>query len=159
MRKIKPNAFSRTPSWKLRFDPPSSSFNTKPPTYGEVTSVIREMKSSGFLCPSDQISILVFKHCHLLRSYLTAVLEKVWESGNIPEVWKKITTFLIHKKESCYNPANFKPITLESDPLKILTSLIKNKMFSFLFENKYVEHEVQKGFTPRLREHSNIWLM
>ena len=68
-----------------------------------------------------------------------------------PEVWKKATTILIHKKESCpENLANFRPITLESVPLKILTSLITNKMFSFLSENKYVEHEFQKGFTPKV---------
>ena len=108
------------------------------------------MKSSGCPCPLDQISILVFKHCPHLRSYLTAVLEQVWESGKIPEVWKKATTILIHKKESCEDPANFRPITLESVPLKILTSLIRNKMFAFLSENKYVEHEVQKGFTPKV---------
>ena len=108
------------------------------------------MKSSGCPCPLDQISILVFKHCPLLRSYVTAVLEQVWESGKIPKVWKKATTILIHKKESCEDPANFRPITLEFVPLKILTSLIRNKMFSFLSENKYVEHEVQKGFTPKV---------
>ena len=108
------------------------------------------MKSSGCPCLLDQISILVFKHCPHLRSYLTAVLEQVWESGKIPEVWKKATTILIHKKESCEDPANFRPITLESVPLKILTSLIRNKMFSFLSENKYVEHDVQKGFTPKV---------
>ena len=108
------------------------------------------MKSSGCPCSLDQISILVFKHCPHLRSYLTAVLEQIWQSGKIPEVWKKATTIFIHKKESCEDPANFRPITLESVPLKILTSLIRNKMFSFLSENKYVEHEVQKGFTPKV---------
>ena len=94
-------------SWIPRFDPPSSSFNTKPPiaTYLEVTNVIKKMKSSGCPCPLDQIPILVFKHCPHLRSYLTAVLEQVRESGKVPEVWKKATTILIHKKESCEDPA------------------------------------------------------
>ena len=150
LRKIMPNVFFRTPSWIPRFEPPSSSFNTKPPTYRKVTNVIKRMKSSGCPCPLHQISILVFKHCPHLQSYLTTLLEQVWEFGKIPEVWKKATTILIHKKESCEDPANFRPITLESVPLKILASLIRNKMFSFLSENKYVEHEVQKGFTPKV---------
>ena len=34
--------------------------------------------------------------------------------------------------------------------MEILTSLIGNKMFSLLSKNKYVEHEVQKGFTPKV---------
>ena len=41
-------------------------------------------------------------------------------------------------------------MTLEFVLLKILASLIRNKMVSFLSENKYMEHEVQKGFTPKV---------
>ena len=81
---------------------------------------------------------------------MTAVLEEVWESGKIPEVWEKATTILIHKKESREDPANFRSITLESVPLKILTSLIRNEMSYFLSENKYLEYEIQKGFTPKV---------
>ena len=55
------------------------------------------MKSSGCPCPLDQTSILVFKHCPHPRSYLIAVLEQVWESGKIPELWKRPQQFLFTK--------------------------------------------------------------
>ena len=35
-------------------------------------------------------------------------------------------------------------------PLKIFTSCLRNRTFQFLAENKYVEHNIQKGFTPQL---------
>ncbi|CAB4030260.1 Hypothetical predicted protein [Paramuricea clavata] len=63
---------------------------------------------------------------------------------------KKACTILIHKKEETDNPANFRPITLESVPLKVFTSCLRNKIFTFLAENNYIEHNIQKGFTPNV---------
>ena len=57
---------------------------------------------------------------------------------------------MIHKKHDTDNPANFRPITLESVPLKVFTSCLRNKIFTFLSENNYIEHEIQKGFTPNV---------
>ena len=62
----------------------------------------------------------------------------------------KACTILIHKKGETANPANFRPITLESVPLKVLTSCLRNRTFQFLAENNYIEQNIQKGFTPKL---------
>ena len=51
---------------------------------------------------------------------------------------------LIHKKGSTDDPANFRLITLESVPLKIFTSCIRNAIFKFLKENNFIEHQIQK---------------
>ena len=71
-------------------------------------------------------------------------------SGVIPSDWKKAFTILVHKKGDQDNPANFRPITLESIPLKVFTSCLRNNIFDFLAENNYIEHIIQKGFTPKL---------
>ena len=63
-------------------------------------------------------------------------------SGVIPSDWKKACTILVHKKGDKDNRANFRPITLESIPLKVFTHC--------LAENNYIEHIIQKGFTPKL---------
>ena len=34
--------------------------------------------------------------------------------------------------------------------LKIFTSLLRDRMFEFLHNNKYIENSIQKGFTPGL---------
>ena len=49
-------------------------------------------------------------------------------------------------------PANFRPITLESVPLKIFPSVLRNSIFAFQRSNNFIEHEIQKGFIPRLSE-------
>ena len=108
------------------------------------------MKASGSPCPLDKISIIPFKRCTYLRSYITEVIRLIWISCNIPDEWKKACTVLIHKKGDTSDPGNFKPITFESVPLKIFTSFLRDSTFSFVSSNGYIEHKIQKGFLPKL---------
>ena len=107
------------------------------------------MKPSGSPCPLDQISIISFKRCPFLRSYLT-IIQSVWSTGEIPLEWKKACTILVHKKGDTADPANFLSITLESVPVKIFTSCLRNSVNQFLFENNYIERKIQKSFTPKI---------
>ena len=145
-----PNKTFNIPSWIPKFNAPTSPFNLDPPTYNEITNVIRKMKPSGSPCPLDQISVISLKRCPYLRTYLTEIIQTSWSSGAVPSEWKKACTILIHKKDETDNPANFRPITLESVPLKVFTSCLRNKIFYFLSENNYIEHNIQKGFTPKV---------
>ena len=115
-----------------------------------ITNVIRKMKSSGSPCPLDQLSIISFKHCPYLRTYLTELIRDIWLSGTVPTEWKRACTILIHKKGNNNDPSNFRPITLESIPLKVFTSCLRNAVYSFLASNNFVERNIQKGFTPNL---------
>ena len=110
---------------------PIIQFNLEPPTYQQVTNIIRKIKASGSPCPLDQISIICFKRCPFLRSYLTDLIHAVWSSGSIPSEWKKACTILIHKKGDTSVPSNFRPITLENIPLKVFTSCLRNAMYFF----------------------------
>ena len=108
------------------------------------------MRSAASPCPLDQISIICFKRCPYLRSYVTDIIHSIWKSHTVPLTWKKACTILIHKKGDTDVPSNFRPITLQSVPLKIFTSCLQNAIFKFLSENNYIEHEIQKGFTPKV---------
>ena len=71
-------------------------------------------------------------------------------SGNqarVPSAWKRACTVLVHKKGNHDDPANFRPITLQSVPLKIFTSCLRDTIFSFLKQNGFIEQQIQKGFT------------
>ena len=140
----------KIPNWIPKFTSPQTQFNLDPPTYQEITNVIRKMKPSGSPCPLDQISVICFKRCPYLRSYLIEIIHAAWSCGAVPSEWKKACTILIHKKRETDNPASFRPITLESIPLKVFTSCLRNKTFQFLVENNYIEQNIQKGFTPKL---------
>ena len=113
------------------------------------------MKSSGSPCPLDKISMINLKRCPYLRSLLTNIIRVVWESGYVPMEWKKACTVLAHKKGTSHNPANFRPITLES----VFTSCLRDSVFSFNKQNEFIESEIQKGFTPKIAgvlEHTSM---
>ena len=147
---IHPNKQFTIPSWIPALSDPEVQFDLDPPSYQQVTNIIRRMKASVSPCPLDQLSFICFKRCPFLISYLTDLIRAVWLSGTIPSEWKKACTILIHKKGDPNTPSNFRSITLESIPLKVFTSCLRNAMDSFLTANNFIENNIQKGFTPNL---------
>ena len=138
------------PSWIPKLKEQNIPFNLSPPTYQEITWVIKHMKSSGPPCPLDQIPIICFKRCPYLRSFIVNICTEVLRSNTLPAQWTKATTILIHKKGDPSLPENFKPITLEPVSLKIFTSLLRNRVFTYLINNQYIESHYQKGFIPAM---------
>ena len=148
MAKVNPYKLFKIPNWIPMLPEPITEFDLTPPTYQQVTNIIRKMKTSP--CPLYQISVICFKRCPYLRTYLTELIQAVWLSGTIPEEWKKACTILIHKKDNSDSPSNFRPVTLQSVPLKVFTSCLRNAMFTFLLGNNFIETKIQKGFTPNI---------
>ena len=88
------------PSWIPTLTDPVIPFNLEPPTYQQISNVIRKMKASGSPCPLDPLSIICFKQCPFLRTYLSQIVRTAWSTGSVPSEWKWACTILIHKKEN-----------------------------------------------------------
>ncbi|CAB4027761.1 Hypothetical predicted protein [Paramuricea clavata] len=150
LTKINPNKIFQIPSWIPMLPDPVFEFNLEPRTYQQVTNIIRKMKTSGSPSPLDQISIICFKRCPYLRTYQVELIQAVWLSGTVPDEWKEACTTLIHKKGDTNLHENFRPITLQSVPLKVFISSLRNAMFAYKLANNFIEHKIQKGFTPHI---------
>ena len=112
LQSMNPTKRFTIPSWIPAFKTPTYQYDITPPTYQEITKIIRRIKASGSPCPLDQISIIVFKRCPYLCSYLQLVFKKISCTGQIPSMWKKAVTILIYKKGEQNDAQNFRPITL-----------------------------------------------
>ena len=108
------------------------------------------MKSSVSPCPLDQISVIALKNCPYLRTQLWRFISKAWENALFPKTWRQGITILIHKKDSNKNPGNFRPLTLQLILSKIFTSVIRNCIFTFVLQNKYLETNLQKRFWEKV---------
>ena len=86
------NKLFNIPNWIRGLSDPQVKFDLDQPSYQQVTAVIRKMKASGSPSPLDQISIICFKRCPYLRTYLTELIRSVWLSGSISSEWKKACT-------------------------------------------------------------------
>ena len=147
------------PAWFPPLPSPTTSFNTSPPSYQEVTKAINRMKNKSSPCPLDQIPIIAFKKCPILRTFLHKLLYSSWSQSDIPSIWGWGLTILIYKKGSSDNPENFRPITLQPVGYKILSSIIRSRITTFLTVNKFVNTTIQKGFWPKsngVTEHTSI---
>ena len=105
---------------------------------------------SASSCPLNQISIIALKNCPYLQTQLWKFILKAQEIALFPKSWRQGITILIHKKDSNKNPGNFHPITLQPILSKIFTSIIRNCIFTFILQNKYIETNLQKGFWEKV---------
>ncbi|ESO11960.1 hypothetical protein HELRODRAFT_158325 [Helobdella robusta] len=64
----------RIPNWINSLPAPSFQGNLDPPSYKEITTVIRRSKAMASPCPLDQISIIALKRCPIIRTYLHKLL-------------------------------------------------------------------------------------
>ena len=85
LTKVNPNKIFQIPSWIPVLPDPIVEFDLRPPTYQQITNIVRKMKTSGSPCPLDQISIICFKCCPYLQTYLTKLIQAVWLSGTVPD--------------------------------------------------------------------------
>ena len=127
-------------------DVPTSLFDLSPLIYREISKIIHKMKSSGSACPFDHMSVTVLKMCPILRSAIHRIIIYYFQNNIILETWKRGFCVLIYKRGSPKQPSNFRPITLESVCAKVLTPLIRNRMYSYLIKNNYIKTDIQKGF-------------
>ena len=133
-------------SWMKSLDEPDSPFDTTPPSYRKISKIIHKMKSSGSACPFNHINVIALKRCPILRSALHRIIVYCWTKKVIPATFRKGFCLPIYKKGTPKEPSNFRPITLEPVCAKVFTSLIRNRMYSSLVNNSYIETNIQKGF-------------
>ena len=68
------------------------------------------------------------------------ICTELLRSNTLPTQWTKVATILIHNQGDPSLPGNFKPFTLEPVSLKVLTSLLRNRVFAYLIHFSSVSH-------------------
>lgn len=77
--------------------------------------------------------------------HLTAIFNESLESGIVPDEWKLANVTPIFKKGIKNDPNNYRPISLTSIIVKILESIIADKIFKHIEENNLII-DSQHGF-------------
>ena len=94
----------------------------------------------------DGIHPLLLKECaSTVAAPLSAIYTKSYATGELPAEWKTANVVPIFKKGSKTDRTNYRPVSLTSVPCKIMESLIKDKLVSFLEDNDVITQS-QHGF-------------
>ena len=109
------------PSWIPKLKELNIPFNLSLSSYQKIMQIIKHVKSSGSPCPLNQISVICFKQCPYLRSFILNICTKILQSNTLLAQWTKAATILIHKKGHPSLPESIKPMNLEPARLKTFT--------------------------------------
>ncbi|KAG6931740.1 hypothetical protein G0U57_001044 [Chelydra serpentina] len=77
---------------------------------------------------------------------LAIIFDKSWQSGEVPDDWKKANVVPIFKKGKKEDPGNYRPVSLTSIPGKIMEQVLKESILNHLKEGKVIRNS-QHGFT------------
>ncbi|KAG6932917.1 hypothetical protein G0U57_020385, partial [Chelydra serpentina] len=77
---------------------------------------------------------------------LAIIFDKSWQSGEVPDDWKKANVVPIFKKGKKEDPGNYRPVSLTSVPGKIIKQVLKESILNQLKERKVIRNN-QHGFT------------
>ena len=129
---------------KIKFQ----SKNTE--TYNQPFSVV-ELKESlnnahNTAVGPDKIHYQFLKELPKPSTNFFRIFNDLWNSGDIPKIWKETTIILISKPlKDNTNAKNYRPITLSSCIGKTLERMVNTRLIWYLETNKLIT-EYQSGF-------------
>ena len=127
----------------------------------EPQRALKRARSRSFPSPKDQIPYRVLEGFPAVIAPLLHIFNLCWSTGKIPQQWKQAVIRLVPKPAAKDNPqdlSSFRPIALTSCIGKLYTSILKQRLMSFMNSNKYIDSETQKAFLEGVHgctEHQN----
>ena len=123
---------------------PTFSLNVERPTRAEFRRAVwskRNAASPG----RNGINYLVYKKLPAAFDLLYSIILKAWD-GDIPDNWAQAAVVLLFKDEDPADPANYRPIALQSCSGKMFFSIWAKRLELFMLKNGYFKRAKQKGF-------------
>ena len=99
------------------------TFNTE-----QVEKKPRKLKKTKSAGPDGFHPRVLSELCHSIKFPLSIIFRKSYESGILPEAWKKAHVTPIHKKGSKMVPGNYRPVSLTSVIGKMMESIVRDQL-------------------------------
>ena len=126
-------------------NPPNKFLNSVPFSYHSVLSALKKLPSKTSKSPDKYPALFLKSIADEIAIPLCFLFELSMKTGQIPTVWKKAIVIPVYKKGPSSLANNYRPISLTSICCKVMETVVKNSMFSFLLANKLIS-SLQHGF-------------
>jgi len=94
----------------------------------------------------DELHPLLLQSCAAqIAEPLSIIFQKSYTAGKLPHDWKTATVTPIYKKGNRTDPSNYRPISLTSVPCKVMESIVRDSLVSYL-ESEHRLTSQQHGF-------------
>ena len=113
----------------------------------DVKKILKNLNVYKAVGP-DEIHPRVLKELSdVIAAPLTILFNKSLNEGSLPLDWRIAIVTAIFKKGDRKKASNYRPISLTSQVVKILETIVRSKMIDFIIENNYLSKS-QHGFVP-----------
>ena len=143
-------------------DPPIFPFNDSPPSFQELKRILDKTRNAS--SPGrNALPYKMYKKCPRLLRVLWNLMKVVWQTKNIPVLWRVAEGVYIPKSASPDEKSisDFRPISLLSVEAKLFFAIYAKRIEKFMRSNQYLDTSVQKGGVeghPGVWEHiSSLW--
>jgi len=127
-----------------------------PPTYNEVSNIIRKLKNNNALGPDNIVPKLFKEEGQKLKHRIHILILKIWGKEELPVDWENSIIFPIHKKGDRMQCENYRPISLLKVAYKIFATTLCKKLTEIMV-GKLGEYEM--GFRPDRSTIDNIFIL
>ena len=121
---------------------------SKPVSRDELKKVISQIKKEKAPGPFGIHGEHIIYGGILLQEFIRDWLNNLLKTGVVPEFLKEGRVSLLYKRGDCLDPANYRPITISSVMMKVLTRLLNIRLEEVVEENNFLSDK-QFGFRKK----------
>ena len=113
-----------------------------------VTRLLQKLNPAKAIGP-DLLPARVLKElASKISPYLTAIFQRSFDTGDVPNDWRKANVTAIFKKGEKFKASNYRPVSLTSICCKIQEHVINSNVLNHLDEHSILT-DCQHGFRAR----------
>eukprot|EP00057_Strongylocentrotus_purpuratus_P009185 XP_011663659.1 PREDICTED: RNA-directed DNA polymerase from mobile element jockey-like [Strongylocentrotus purpuratus] len=114
-------------------------------TTEEVLKKLKKLNPSKSPGPDGLHPRVLKEAAEVLAEPLAVIFNKSIQEGRVPDGWKEANVTAIYKKGKATSPGNYRPVSLTSVICKIMESILRDHIMSFMDEKKILTDH-QHGF-------------